>query len=540
MLKLALAQLKFVVGDFSGNAAKILDAARQAQEMGADVLLTSELSLAGYPPEDLLLRPAFIEACEFALTSLVAALSECHGLYVVIGHPHAEQGRLYNRVSVAYHGQIIGAYDKHYLPNDSVFDEQRYFQAGQSSFVFTVKGVPLGLIICEDAWQAQPSAQAVAAGAQLVLVANASPYHLNKGAEREAILRQRVEATAVPHIYVNAVGGQDELVFDGASFAVDGQQQVVLRMPQFVEGVAVLEYRDQQLLSAQVIPYASLEMQVYQALCLGLRDYVNQNGFANVIIGLSGGVDSALVLALACDALGKERVRTVMMPSRYTADISRIDARCLASTLGVRYDEIDIMPMVNAFAGSLVTEQDVAIANDVSAENIQARVRGTLLMALANKYGALVLTTSNKSETAVGYCTLYGDMAGGFSVLKDVAKMWVYRLCAWRNAQPKYAAQIPSRILTRAPSAELREDQTDQDSLPPYEILDEIIAAYVEKNQSIAQIVAAGHDQATVVRVVHLIKISEHKRRQAALGVRITPRAFGRDWRYPISTHFKG
>ena len=559
LLNIALAQLNLTVGDFSGNASKILDAARDAHARGADILLTPELSLAGYPPEDLLLRPAFLQKCDVALLQLVRDLAGLRGLHVVVGHPSPMMGaalpphivdgflrpganvRATNRATLMHDGRILGCYDKSMLPNDSVFDERRYFQPGHQTFVFTLKGVKVALLICEDVWYSEPSAQAVAAGAQLILVSNASPYHIGKEAQREAALQARVQETGVPHIYVNSVGGQDELIFDGGSFAVDQQGQVTLRLPQFVENLAVLRYDDGQLLT-QITPvhtYAQHEAQIYAALVLGVRDYVNKNGFSSVIIGLSGGVDSALVLAIACDALGKEKVTAVMMPSPYTADISQIDAQQMALNLGVRYEEIVITPLVDAFSTSLASHfphqtQTDSLA-DVTAENIQARVRGVLLMALANKHGSIVLTTSNKSELAVGYCTLYGDMAGGFAVIKDIPKMMVYRLCEWRNA---HAEIIPKRILTRAPSAELRSNQTDQDSLPPYEILDAIVHTYVEKNGSVDEIIAQGYSETDVLRVVRLIKINEHKRRQSAIGIRITARAFGRDWRYPISAKF--
>lgn len=559
LLNIALAQLNLTVGDFSGNASKILDAARDAHARGADILLTPELSLAGYPPEDLLLRPAFLQKCDAALLQLVRDLAVLRGLHVVVGHPSPMMGtalpphiadgflrpgtnvRATNRVTLMHDGRILGHYDKSMLPNDSVFDERRYFQPGHQTFVFTLKGVKVALLICEDVWYGEPSAQAVAAGAQLVLVSNASPYHIGKESQREAALQARVQETGVPHIYVNSVGGQDELIFDGGSFAVDQQGQVILRLPQFVENLAVLRYDDGQLFT-QITPvhiYAQREAQIYAALVLGVRDYVSKNGFSSVIIGLSGGIDSALVLAIACDALGKEKVTAVMMPSPYTADISQIDAQEMALNLGVRYEEIVITPLVDAFSTSLAShfphQTHPDSLADVTAENIQARVRGVLLMALANKHGSIVLTTSNKSELAVGYCTLYGDMAGGFAVIKDIPKMMVYRLCAWRNA---HAEIIPKRILTRAPSAELRPNQTDQDSLPPYEILDAIVQAYVEKNGSVDEMIAQGYSETDVLRIVRLIKMNEHKRRQSAIGIRITARAFGRDWRYPISAKF--
>jgi len=417
-----------------------------------------------------------------------------------------------------------------------VFDEVRYFTPGAQACVFENAGIRFGLILCEDAWHAGPAIQAHAAGAQVLLVLNASPYHLKKEALRIDVLRQHIAKTKMPLVYVNAVGGQDELVFDGGSFALNAQGEVVMAMPQFEVGLGLVHVNASADLEADVItPTLSVEAQAYQALVLGVRDYVQKNHFPGVIIGLSGGVDSALVLAIAVDALGADRVRTVMMASRYTADISWIDAREMAQNLHVQYDEIPISGPVDALELSLA-EQFKGMKIDATEENIQARVRGTLLMALSNKTGRLVLTTGNKSEMAVGYCTLYGDMAGGFAVIKDIAKTLVYRLCAYRNS---ITPVIPERILTRAPSAELRPDQTDQDSLPSYEVLDGIVERYMEQNQSIAQIVAAGFDPESVEKVTRLIKLNEYKRRQAPPGVRVTTRAFGRDWRYPITSQFR-
>jgi len=390
--------------------------------------------------------------------------------------------------------------------------------------------------LCEDAWHTGPAQKTHAAGAQVLLVPNASPYHLKKEALRIEVLRQHIQLTKMPLVYVNAVGGQDELVFDGGSFALNDKGQVVMSMPQFEVGLGIVEINSSaQLAKGLITSPQSVEAQAYQALVLGVRDYVNKNRFPGVIIGLSGGVDSALVLAIAVDALGADKVRAVMMPSRYTADISWIDAREMAKNLGVQYDEVPISGPVDALEQSL-SEQFKGLKLDATEENIQARVRGTLLMALSNKTGRLVLTTGNKSEMAVGYCTLYGDMAGGFAVIKDIAKTLVYRLCDYRN---QIAPIIPERILTRAPSAELRPDQTDQDSLPSYEILDGIVERYMEQNQSIAQIIAAGFDPESVEKVTRLIKLNEYKRRQAPPGVRVTTRAFGRDWRYPITSQFR-
>jgi len=534
--KIALAQLNPLLGDLAGNAQLIHKAASDTFHQGAKLVVTPELSLTGYPPEDLLLRPAFIEAAQQQLDLLMNELAQYPDLTVIVGHPKLTSAGLQNFASVLQNGKVIAGYAKQELPNHEVFDEVRYFVPGKQACVFTCEGIRYGLILCEDAWHAGPAKQAHAAGAQVLLVPNASPYHLRKEALRIEVLRSHIAQTRMPLVYVNAVGGQDELVFDGGSFALNGQGEVVMAMPQFKTALATVAINaSAQLEPGQITPTQSVEAQAYQALVLGVRDYVNKNHFPGVIIGLSGGVDSALVLAVAVDALGADKVRAVMMASRYTADISWIDARELAKNLGVQYDEIPISAPVDALEESLAA-QFKGLKADATEENIQARVRGTLLMALSNKTGRLVLTTGNKSEMAVGYCTLYGDMAGGFAVIKDIAKTLVYRLCAYRN---RIAPVIPERILTRAPSAELRPDQTDQDSLPSYEILDGIVERYMEQNQSIAQIIAAGFDPESVEKVTRLIKLNEYKRRQAPPGVRITTRAFGRDWRYPITSQFR-
>ena len=559
-VRIALAQFNATVGDLAGNAQRIVECAQQAHADGACLLVTPELALTGYPPEDLLLRPAFMQACATALTDLALALAPLAGLTVVVGHPyqsgdlgdvrsrsHAVQLR-FNAASVLVEGAVLATYCKRELPNYQVFDERRYFasgrDAGQGAVVFAAGGRRFGLLICEDAWFDEPAAAARAAGAEMLCVINASPFHLDKGGEREARMVQRVAASGLPLLYAHLVGGQDEVVFDGASFALDAQGRVAARGACFAEGLVTVDWLADGQMTGTVQPVPELEAQAWAALVTGVRDYVNKNGFPGIIIGLSGGVDSALVLAIAVDALGTDRVRTVMMPSPYTADISWIDAREMAERLGVRYDEISILPMFEAFRASLAAEF-AGLAEDATEENIQARIRGTLLMALSNKFGTIVLTTGNKSEMATGYCTLYGDMAGGFAVIKDVAKTLVYRLCEWKNQQPSLRADgstgpvIPERIITRPPSAELRPDQTDQDSLPPYAVLDAILARYMEEDQSIAQIVAAGFASADVERVTRLIKINEYKRRQSPVGIRITHRAFGRDWRYPITSKFR-
>jgi NAD+ synthase (glutamine-hydrolysing) len=532
---IAIAQINPLLGDLPGNAQLISQAAAKAHAQGAAVLITPELSLTGYPPEDLLLRPAFIEAAQEELNRLTLELQKFPGLVVIVGHPKRTAAGLQNYASVLRDGQLIAGYAKQELPNHEVFDEVRYFVAGNQACVFENAGIEYGLILCEDAWHAGPAKQAHDAGAQVLLVLNASPYHLQKENVRYEVLKQQSQANRLPIVYLNMVGGQDELVFDGGSCAVNSRGELVFSMPQFEEQLGVLTMSNGEPQRSSITPPLPLEAQVYSALVLGTRDYVRKNRFPGAIIGLSGGVDSALVLAIAVDALGANNVRAVMMPSPYTAEISWIDARELANNLGVQYDEIPISEPMVAFE-KILKNQFANLPADTTEENIQARVRGTVLMALSNKTGRLVLTTGNKSEMAVGYCTLYGDMAGGFAVIKDIAKTLVYQLCQYRNS---IAPVIPTRILTRAPSAELRPNQTDQDSLPPYEILDAILARYMEQNQSASEIITAGFDSAAVQKITRLIQINEYKRRQAPPGVRITARAFGRDWRYPITSGAK-
>ena len=559
MLKAALAQINATVGDLDGNARRIVAAAREAHAAGASLVLAPELSLSGYPPEDLLLRPAFMQACARALQGMAEALVDCEGLHVVVGHPHqfGERGDVrtksfalqqrFNAASVLAAGRVIATYCKRELPNYQVFDERRYFasgrDAGHGPVVFDAGGVRVGLLICEDAWFDEPARSARAAGAQVLAVLNASPFHLDKADERERRMAERARDVALPVLYAHLVGGQDEVVFDGASFAVDAQGRLAARAPSFEEALTFVEV-DGAAVRGPLAPLPDALAQAWGALVLGVRDYVGKNGFPGAIIGLSGGIDSALVLAVAVDALGAERVRTVMMPSPYTAEMSWLDAREMARRVGVRHDEISIASMFESFRAALAPVF-AGWPEDTTEENIQARVRGTLLMALSNKTGSIVLTTGNKSEMATGYCTLYGDMAGGFAVIKDVAKTLVYRLAEWKNRQPNLRADgsvgpvIPERIITRAPSAELKPDQTDQDSLPPYEVLDAILARYMEDDQGVDEIVAAGFDRGVVERVAHLIKVNEYKRRQAPVGIRITHRAFGRDWRYPITSKFR-
>jgi len=528
-MQIAIAQLNQVVGDLHANARSILAAVGEGERAGARLVVTPELSLCGYPPEDLLLRPAFLDACALELAALAAAVRQS---VVVVGFPEVDAGRCYNALAVLRDGRVAAVYRKQQLPNYTVFDEERYFEAGRDPCIVDVDGLPVGLVICEDCWFPGPARQAKEAGARLLVVANGSPYHTRQQALRREQVGARARETGLPVVYVNRVGGQDELVFDGASFVADAVGAVVQQLPAWHETVALATVADGIPKPVRGSLDADLEPHVYAALVMGVHDYVGKNRFPGVLLGLSGGVDSALTLAVAVDALGRDRVRAVMMPSPYNAPISLEDARAMAGMLGVRYDEIPIEPMMNAFRASLAGDFK-GLPADATEENIQARIRGTLLMALSNKFGAIVLTTGNKSEMAVGYATLYGDMAGGFSVLRDISKTLVYRLARYRN---RLGRVIPERIITRAPSAELRDNQTDQDSLPPYDVLDAVLEAYVEQDRSPAEIVAMGYLPEHVRKIVRLIKISEYKRRQAAIGIRITPRGFGKDWRYPITS----
>ncbi len=536
LVKVAIAQINSTVGDLDGNCRRIVESARRAVQEGADIVVTPELSLVGYPPEDLLLRDAFYAQSALAVGLLAAELAQFVGLHVVVGVPLLRDGRRFNAALVLADGSTVAAYCKAELPNDTVFDEKRYFSAALEVCVFDVNGVRFGLNICEDTWFSRAPARARAAGAEVLLVLNSSPYHMDKQHLRRDVMRANVSAHGLALVYANQVGGQDELIFDGGSFVLDAQGAVIAELKHFEEDLQVVTFDGAVPRPGLVSVPLSVEAQVYQALVLGVRDYVGKNGFPGVLIGLSGGVDSALTLAIAVDALGSQRVRAVMMPSPYTADISWIDSREMAQRTGVRYDEIPIEVCFDAFRQTLAAEFS-GLAEDATEENLQSRIRGTILMALSNKHGAIVLTTGNKSEMAVGYCTLYGDMAGGFAVLKDIAKTLVYRLCTYRNAVSEV---IPQRILTRAPSAELRPDQTDQDSLPPYAVLDAIMQRFMEENQSIAQLLEADFRSDDVERITRLIRINEYKRRQSPVGIRVTHRAFGRDWRYPITSKFKG
>ena len=560
-LHICVAQLNYCVGDMPGNAQKIIEAATHAYAAGARLVVTPELAICGYPAEDLLLRSSFIEACDDAVKLVARALAGLKGLHVIVGapkqDPKAEKlrgnslqvARCHNAAFVLHEGSITHTYAKQELPNYQVFDERRYFTPGVDSCVFLAgegeSAVRVGVLICEDAWFEAPAQQALQAGAELLVVINASPFHTGKSREREAVMQQRARACGLPLLYAHLVGGQDEIVFEGASFAVQADGKIAGRAPGFKEKSWFVQATPAQsaikLIANDSAPERSLEADLWDALVLGVRDYIGKNGFPGVLLGLSGGIDSALVLAIAVDALGADKVRCVMMPSPYTADISWIDAREMAQRLHVRYDEIPIAPQFAAFKDALAIEF-AGLPEDTTEENIQARIRGVLLMALSNKFGSIVLTTGNKSEMATGYCTLYGDMAGGFAVLKDVMKTTVFALARWRNANDPYGTgsePIPERIITRPPSAELRANQTDQDSLPPYEILDAILTRYMQDDESIEAIVAAGFQRPVVERVARLVRINEYKRRQSPVGIRVTHRAFGRDWRYPITSRFQ-
>lgn len=539
-LRLVLAQLNPLLGDIDGNLRKLIDAAGRARdELHADVVVFPELALIGYPPADFLYRADFLDRVRSALAALAGSVA---GIGLIVGHPHRTDAGLFNAASYLRDGRIVATYHKHILPNYAVFDEKRYFTPGHRPCVVDIHGVPVGITICEDAWTPGPAQLAREAGARVLVNLNASPYHLGKHAERLHVLAQRARETGLPIAYVNLVGGQDELVFDGDSLVVDGQGALSQRAVAFDEALVPVDLDIQGEAGSPAAPVGrplppslSDDESVYRALVLGLRDYVEKNRFPGVVLGLSGGVDSALVAALAADALGSARVQAVMMPSRYTSAMSLEDARAVAQALEIRYSVVSIEPMFDAFLAGL-REEFAGRPADVTEENIQARIRAVLLMAVANKSGRLLLTTGNKSEIAVGYTTLYGDAAGGFAPIKDVFKTRVYALAAYRNAR---APVIPARVLERPPSAELAPGQTDQDSLPPYALLDAILARYIEHDQTIADIVVAGFDVAVVDRVITMVQRAEHKRRQSPPGTRVSPRAFGLDWRYPITGNFR-
>ena len=534
-MRVAVAQMNVVLGDLAGNAHRIAEAAKRACAQGADLLLTPELSLCGYPPEDLLLRPDFYRSVDLALVALTQDTVDLD-IAIVVGHPEQAGAHYYNAASVLYQGKRLCTYRKQHLPQYEVFDELRYFTAGGETVVFDHAGTRFGLAICEDIWFAAPAQAAKAAGAEVLLVLNASPYHLDKTVDRQSVLAQRVAETGLSIVYCNLVGGQDELVFDGASCLVAADGQTVLQLPQFAEDIATADLSDtgDWHTQAALTSLTELNAQIYNAMVLGVRDYFAKNGFAGAYLGLSGGIDSALTLCVAVDALGADRVRPIIMPSPYTAQMSIDDSWALCANLGVKGELVDIQPAMQTYE-NLLAPYFVGMAPDTTEENLQARIRGNLLMALSNKSGWLVLTTGNKSEMAVGYCTLYGDMAGGFAVLKDLLKTKVYDVSRWVN---RAGEVIPWRIIERPPSAELRPDQTDQDSLPPYEVLDAIVTAYMEQDQSPREIIAQGYREADVRRVVRLLRISEYKRRQSPVGIRLTRRGFGKDWRYPITNRY--
>jgi len=536
-LRIALAQLNLLVGDVRGNLERAIAEARRAHEaLRADLVLLPELTLSGYPPEDLLFHRGLRLQIERALSELKQAVPE---IGVMVGYPEYADGRIYNSALLLRGGRVLAHHRKAVLPNYKVFDEKRYFTPGSEATVVDFDGWRLGLLICEDVWEPQPARAAQALGAEALLIINASPYEIHKQREREQVLGERIREVQLPAAYVNLVGGQDELVFDGNSFAMDAQANVVMRAEAFRVGLYSVDFERRGTavvpLAGAIAPELSDEESVYRALVLGVRDYVSKHGFPGVVMGLSGGVDSALTLAIAADALGPERVHAVMMPSRYTSPMSLEDASAQARVLGVKLSSISIENMFAATLAALAGEF-AGRKPDATEENIQARCRGVLLMAISNKTGRMLLTTGNKSEMAVGYATLYGDMAGGFAPIKDCSKMLVYRLARYRNT---LSAAIPQRVIDREPTAELRPDQKDTDSLPPYEVLDPILEAFIEDDLSVEEICERGFDRAVVARVLDMVKRAEYKRRQAPPGVRVSRRAFGRDWRYPITNGYR-
>ena len=554
-MRLAIAQMNVTVGDLAGNVQRIVDYANRARAGGAEVMVTPELAVCGYPPEDLLLRDDFLAACDAAVADLARKV---RGITLIAGHPRANDGGRYNSASVLRDGKVVCVYDKHNLPNYTVFDEARYFDPGSTPCVFAVDGVTLGVNICEDVWADPAEAPAFGpervginicadmwdsgapraarrAGASILLVANASPYHIGKQEVRYEVMRRRVGETRLAVVYANLVGGQDELVFDGGSFVMSARGEVMHQLPAFSEALGFVDIVDGVPQRGEIASSLGLEAEVYEALTLAVRDYVGKNGFPGVVLGLSGGIDSALTLAIAVDALGAGSVRAVMMPSQYTGQMSREDAQAEAKALGVRYSEIPIQHIFDAYLAGLATEFE-GLAPDAAEENLQSRIRGALLMAMSNKTGAIVLTTGNKSEMGVGYATLYGDMAGGFAVLKDIDKTLVYRLARYRNG---VSPVIPPRVLERAPSAELKADQKDEDTLPAYDVLDPILHAYIEENASPQDIVERGYSRADVERVMQLVRAAEYTRRQAPIGARITSRGFGKDWRFPVTNRYR-
>jgi len=532
-LRIALAQINPVVGDIDGNTDKIIATVRKCTaESSPQVVLFPELVVTGYPPEDLLLRSSIARRVERAIKRIADAVGDA---FVIVGYPRYLDGALYNAAGVFYQGKLINEYFKQCLPNYRVFDEKRYFKEGQHSLVLDMFGVPTAVSICEDVWENGPMSAAKAKGAKLMLNLSASPFHAGKQVEREALLAQRAWQGGMPVVYCNLVGGQDELVFDGASMAVSADGELIARSPAYREHLSYVDAHwdggNLNLLPGDVTDLQPVLEDIYQTLVLGVRDYVNKNGFNGVVLGLSGGIDSGLSLAIAVDALGPERVHAVMMPFRYTSSMSLEDAQAQAELLGVNYQVMSIEAIYDSFMAALADEFDGTTV-DKTEENLQARCRGVLLMAISNKKGYLVLTTGNKSEVAVGYSTLYGDMAGGFDVLKDVAKTRVFELARYRNT---LSEAIPQRVIDRPPSAELAPGQKDEDSLPPYVVLDRILERYIELDESAETIIEAGYDRDIVYRILRLVDLNEYKRRQAPIGTRITERGFGRDRRYPIT-----
>lgn len=530
-LSIALAQLNWLVGDIEGNTKRMLQTVSE-QHARADIVMFSELALTGYPPEDLLYRDDFYQRCDEQLTNIKAASSD---IAIIVGHPYRDNGQLYNALSFFWQGSLVTRYYKQRLPNYGVFDERRYFSADDKVKFIDFKGYRLGLLICEDLWFNEPIDALKVANVDIILSINASPYNREKPYIRNQLLSEHCRRTELPLVYLNQVGGQDELIFDGCSKVFDATGHITHRLAAFGEQTMRVRFNDLRVdPMPDLIPQACDLSLIYDALVLAVRDYVTKNGFSGVILGLSGGIDSALTLAIAVDALGGNRVQAVMMPFRYTAEISIHDAREEAEILGVDFEVISIEPIFDAFMTQLAP-MFVDTKRDTTEENLQARCRGVILMGLSNKRGSLVLTTGNKSEIAVGYSTLYGDMAGGFDVLKDVPKTLVFKLSEYRNTR---SLVIPQRVIDRPPSAELAPNQRDDDNLPPYAVLDEILDGYVERDMSVEQLVAEGFAEATVRKVIRLVDINEYKRRQAPIGPRITARNFGKDRRYPITSGF--
>ena len=547
-LRIALAQINPHEGALDRNADRIRAARAEAAALGADLVVTPEFSIAGYPPEDLVLKPSFVEACMLRIEALALETAD-GGPGLVVGGPWRDGDRLHNALFVLEGGRIIARRAKHELPNYGVFDDKRVFMAGPAPGPVAFRGVRLGLMICEDWWFPGVSETLQESGAEMLISINGSPFEAEKQDTRVQLAVARVVETGLPFVFLNQVCGQDELVFEGASFVLNADRSLAAQLPMFEEQVTITDWSrgaSGWVCAAQPIPPAMSRMeQIYRAMMLGLRDYVNKNGFPGVVLGLSGGIDSALSAAVAADALGPDRVRAVMMPSPYTSAESLDDADACARLLGIRYESVPIGTAMDAFAGMLAP----AFGNrppDTTEENLQSRIRGVTLMAMSNKFGDMLLTTGNKSEMSTGYATLYGDMCGGYSVLKDVWKMTVFALSRWRNGTKPVGALgpaglvMPDRVITKPPSAELKPDQKDQDTLPPYEILDAILEGLVEREMSVDALVAAGHDRATILRIWRMLDRAEYKRRQAPPGVKITPRAFGRDRRYPLTNGFSG